>query len=216
MAGLDGERIAGVVAGRRVGAGATDNRVVAAEAGEHIVARTAVKLIMAARPREGDARRGVRLQQDVGLIVTGIDVSRMRERRGKMPAELIDLGEAVIKGGNRVTSDGATIGIDEDDAVVAVIRIDLRAGPAGHGVVGDGHPAGVAVEDDDAAGAAGRATIADVDDRVVIDGRVSAAEVAVGSKSAPNRASAASLVPLWRHSRKVGGGNNLNDVRFRG
>src|SRR4029077_13558523 len=42
------------------------------------------------------------------------------------------------------------------------------------------------------------------------------AEVAVGSKSAPNRASAASLVPLWRHSRKVGGGNNLNDVRFRG
>src|SRR5262245_66039865 len=40
------------------------------------------------------------------------------------------------------------------------------------------------------------------------------AEVAVGSKSAPNRASAASLVPLWRHSRKVGGGNDLNDVRF--
>src|ERR1700719_3804864 len=35
------------------------------------------------------------------------------------------------------------------------------------------------------------------------------AEVAVGSKSAPNRASAASLVPLWRHSRKVGGGNEL-------
>src|SRR5215471_3739594 len=33
------------------------------------------------------------------------------------------------------------------------------------------------------------------------------AEVAVGSKSAPNRASTASLVPLWRHSRKAGGGN---------
>src|SRR5215472_10677848 len=40
------------------------------------------------------------------------------------------------------------------------------------------------------------------------------AEVAVGSKSAPNRASAASLVPLWRHSQKAGGGMNLNDVRF--
>src|SRR5262249_44032952 len=42
------------------------------------------------------------------------------------------------------------------------------------------------------------------------------AEVAVGSKSAPDRASAASLVPLWRHSRKAGGGNDLNDVRFLG
>ena len=62
MAGLDGEMIGGVVAGRGVGAGATDNRVVAAEAGEHIVARTAVKLVMAGRPREGDARRGVRLE----------------------------------------------------------------------------------------------------------------------------------------------------------
>src|SRR5262245_44687422 len=38
------------------------------------------------------------------------------------------------------------------------------------------------------------------------------AEVAVGSKSAPNRAAAASLVPLWQHSRKAGGGNDLNDV----
>jgi len=33
------------------------------------------------------------------------------------------------------------------------------------------------------------------------------AEVAVGSKSAPNRASAASLIPLWRHSRRAGGEN---------
>src|SRR5262245_52367242 len=37
-----------------------------------------------------------------------------------------------------------------------------------------------------------------------------------GAKSASNRASAASLVPLWRHSRKAGGGNDLNDVRFWG
>src|SRR5215471_21433405 len=42
------------------------------------------------------------------------------------------------------------------------------------------------------------------------------AEVAVGSKSALNRASATSLVPVWRHSRKAGGGNDLNDVRFWG
>jgi len=107
-----------------------------------------------------------------------------------MPAELVDLGETVIKGGNRVTSDGATVGIDEDDAVVAVIRVDLRAGPAGHGFVGDGHQAGVAVEDDDAAGAAGRASIADVGDRVVIDGRVGAAEIAradaAGTKQGPD------------------------------
>src|SRR5215470_16042089 len=110
--------------------------------------------------------------------------------RGEMPAELVDLGETVIKGGNRVTSDGATVGIDEDDAVVAVIRVDLRAGPAGHGFVGDGHQAGVAVEDDDAAGAAGRASIADVGDRVVIDGRVGAAEIAradaAGTKQGPD------------------------------
>src|SRR5216684_1771350 len=92
-----------------------------------------------------------------------------------MPAELVGLGETVVEGRNRVAGDGATVGIDEDDTVVAVSRV--RAGPAGHRVVGDGHPAGVAVEDDDAAGAAGRAIIADVGDRVVIDGGVGAAEV---------------------------------------
>ena len=80
----------------------------------------------------------------------------MRERRGEMPAELVELDQPVVEVGDRVAGGGAAVGIDEDDAVVAGIgRVGLRVDPAGHGVVGDGHAAGIAGEDDNAAGAAG-------------------------------------------------------------
>jgi hypothetical protein len=56
MAALDRQMIAGVVAGRRVGAGGADDGVVAGEAGEHVVAGAAVQLVVARGPGKGQSR----------------------------------------------------------------------------------------------------------------------------------------------------------------
>ena len=100
----------------------------------------------------------------------------MRDRRLEGATELVKRIEPGVEAGDRIAGDGAAVGIDKGDAAVAV---GLRGDPAGQGVVGDGYAAGIAVEDNDAAGAAGRTTIADVGDGVVIDRGMRAAEVAV-------------------------------------
>ena len=109
----------------------------------------------------------------------------MRDGRVEGAAELVKHVEPSVEAGDRIAADGAAVGIGKGDAAVAV---GLRGGPAGQGVVGDGYGAGVAAEDDDAACAAGRATIADVGDGVVVDGGVRAAEVAVadGAEQRPD------------------------------
>ena len=132
---------------------------------------------MALRSRKGQPGGAgwVRFQSDVDDVVV-INIAGMRDGRVEGAAELVKHVEPGVEAGDRIAGDGAAVGIDKGDAAVAV---GLRGGPAGQGVVGDGHGAGVAAEDDDAACAAGRATIADVGDRVVVDGGVRAAEVAV-------------------------------------
>ncbi len=50
----------------------------------------------------------------------------MRDRRNEMPAELVELDEPIVEMGDRVAGGGAAVGIDEDDAVVAVVRVGLR------------------------------------------------------------------------------------------
>lgn len=95
----------------------------------------------------------------------------MRERRGELPA----LQESVVEMRDRIATDGAAVGIQERDAVVAA---GVGVGPACHRVVGDGHAAGVARDDDDAAGAADRVAVAYVGDGVVIDRGMGAAKIA--------------------------------------
>ena len=132
---------------------------------------------MALRSRKGQPGGAgwVRFQSDVDDVVV-INIAGMRDGRVEGAAELVKHVEPGVEAGDRIAGDGAAVGIDKGDAAVAV---GLRGGPAGQGVVGDGYGAGIAGEDDDAAGAAGRAAIADVGDRVVVDGGVRAAEVAV-------------------------------------
>src|SRR5262245_44569245 len=95
----------------------------------------------------------------------------MHEGRGDLP----ELQESVVEMRDRIATDGAAVGVQEGDAVVAA---GVEVGPAGHRVIGDGDAAGIARDDDDAAGAADRVAVAYVGDGVVIDRSMGAAKIA--------------------------------------
>ena len=167
----------GVVVGpaaQRVIAGAGVDVIVPAETRQRVGGGGAKQLVVAFRCAEGDRRcsRRLREQHDIGGIV-GVDVAGVRKHRGFGAVRGIVVAEPDVEGRDGVVLHDSAVGIEQEDAVVLVVRVGAEGRVARHGIVGDLDRA--AVEDQNAGGAAregvGRRgiVVSDVGDRVVVD-----------------------------------------------